>query len=101
MTTDPDLTDPELNASSAGRQVRLTPVPPGIWLIIGGGLLAALGPMFGFLIGSVMGSTTDRNDLSPIYLFLFGGIAVGGLGIGAVLLGARRVIRERRESPAR
>ena len=100
MTTDPDLTDPELNASSAGRQVKLTPVPPGIWLIIGGGLLAALGPMFGFLIGSVMGSTTDKDDLSPIYLFLFGGIAVGGLGVGAVLLGAQRVLKERRESSA-
>ena len=60
--------------------------------------MAALGPMFGFLIGSVIGSTTDRGDLSPIYLFLFGGIAVGGLGVGAVLLGARRVIRDRRAS---
>jgi hypothetical protein len=100
MTTDPELTDPELTARSAGRQVTLTPVPPGIWLIIGGGIVAALGPMFGFLIGSVLGSTTDRGNLSPIYLFLFGGIAVGGLGIGAVLLGARRVIRDRRESPA-
>jgi len=93
-------TGPEVTASSAGRQVKLTPVPPGMWLIIGGGLVAALGPMFGFLIGSVIGSTTNRDDLSPIYLFLFGGIAVGGLGIGAVLLGARRVIRERRESSA-
>ena len=60
--------------------------------------MAALGPLFGFLIGSMLGSTTDTGDLSPIYLFLFGGIAVGGLGVGAVLLGARRVIRERRES---
>ena len=93
-------TDPELTAHSAGRQVNLTPVPAGIWLIIGGSLVAVLGPMFGFLIGSILGSTTDRGDLSPIYLFLFGGIVVGGLGVGAALLGARRVIRERRESPA-
>ena len=93
-------TDPELPTTIAGRQITLTPVPPGIWLIIGGGVVAALGPLFGFLIGSMLGSTTDTGDLSPIYLFLFGGIAVGGLGIGAVLLGARRVIRERRESSA-
>jgi len=93
-------TDPELAADSAGRQVTLTPVPPGIWLIIGGGLVAALGPMFGFLIGSVIGSTTEKGDLSPIYLCLFGGIAVGGLGVGAVLLGAQRVLRERRDSSA-
>lgn len=93
-------TDPERTASSDGRQVTLTPVPPGIWLIIGGSVVAALGPLFGFLIGSMLGSTTDTGDLSPIYLFLFGGIAVGGLGVGAVLLGARRVIRERRGSSA-
>jgi len=93
--------DPEATAPSAGRQVTLTPVPPGIWLIIGGGLVAALGPMFGFLIGSVIGSTTDKGDLSPIYLFLFGGIIIGGLGVGAVLLGARRVIRSRRAASAK
>jgi hypothetical protein len=40
------------------------------------------------------------GDLSPIYLFLFGGLAVGGLGVGAILLGARRVIRERRSFSA-
>ena len=95
MTTDPEPTTP-----SAGRQVTLTPVPPGVWLIIGGSVVAALGPLFGFLIGSVLGSTTDMGNLSPIYLFLFGGLAVGGLGVGAILLGARRVIRERRSFSA-
>jgi hypothetical protein len=89
-------TDPEPTTSSEGRQVTLTPVPPGIWLIIGGSVLAALGPLFGFLIGSMLGSTTDTGDLSPIYLFLFIGIVAGGLGVGAVLLGVRRVIRDRR-----
>ena len=91
-------TDPEVTTSSPGRKVTLTPVPPGIWLIIGGSIVAALGPLFGFLIGSMLGSTTDTSDLSPIYLFLFGGIVVGGLGVGAVLLGARRVIRGMRKS---
>lgn len=93
MTTDPDPT-------AAGRQITLTPVPPGIWLIIGGGAAAALGPLFGFLIGSMIGSTTDTSDLSPIYLFLFAGIALGGLGVAAVLLGIRRVIRDKRGIPA-
>jgi hypothetical protein len=89
-------TDPEPTTSADGRQVTLTPVPPGVWLIIGGGVAAALGPLFGFLIGSMLGSTTDTGDLSPIYLFLFIGIVAGGLGVGAVLLGVRRVIRDRR-----
>lgn len=91
-------TDPELTTSSEGRQVTLTPVPPGIWLIIGGSVVTALGPLFGFLIGSMLGSTTDTGDLSPIYLFLFIGIVVGGFGLGAVLLGVRRVIRDRQGS---
>jgi hypothetical protein len=94
MTTDPELT------TSAGRPVTLTPVPPGVWLIIGGGVVAAFGPLFGFLIGSMIGSTTDTGDLSPIYLFLFAGIAIGGLGVGAALLGARRMIKDRREPSA-
>ena len=97
MTTDPD---PDRSTSTAGRPVTLTPVPPGVWLIIGGGVVAALGPLFGFLIGSMMGSTTDTGDLSPIYLFLIAGIALGGLGVAAALLGARRVIKDRRANPA-
>lgn len=96
MTTDPDPTP-----TAVGRQIMLTPVPPGTWLIIGGGVVAALGPLFGFLVGSMLGSTTDTGDLSPIYIFLFAGIALGGLGVGAALLGARRVIGERRGSSAR
>ena len=93
-------TAPEPTTFTAGRQVTLTPVPPGTWLIIGGGVVAAFGPLFGFLIGSMLGSTTDTGDLSPIYLFLFAGIALGGLGVAAALLGALRVIRDRRDIPA-
>jgi len=61
--------------------------------------VAALGHMFGFLIGrvigGVIGSTTGKGDLSPIYLFLVDGIVVVGLGVAAVLHGARRVTRDR------
>jgi hypothetical protein len=92
MTTDPE---PGITAA-AGRQIQLTPMPPGAWLIIGGGVVAAFGPLFGFLIGSMMGSTTDTGDLSPIYLFLFLGLLVGGLGVAAVLLGVHRMLRHRR-----
>ena len=88
--------DPESTTAAGGRQIQLTPMPPGSWLLIGGGVVAALGPLFGFLVGSMMGSTTDIGNLSPIYLFLFLGILVGGLGIGAVLLGLQRLVRHRR-----
>jgi hypothetical protein len=88
--------DRESTSAAAGRQIQLTPMPPGSWLLIGGGVVAALGPLFGFLVGSMIGSTTDTGDLSPIYLFLFLGILLGGLGIGAVLLGLQRMVRHRR-----
>lgn len=77
----------------AGRPVNLTPVPPGLWLVIGGGVVAALGPLFGFLIGSMMGSDTEVADLEPIYFFLFLGLLVGALGVGMIILGARRLYR--------
>jgi hypothetical protein len=88
--------DRESTTAAGGRQIQLTPMPPGSWLLIGGGVVAALGPLFGFLVGSMMGSTTEIGNLSPIYLFLFLGILVGGLGIGAVLLGLQRLVRHRR-----
>lgn len=104
MTSDPETTAPATTGptgpvSSAGvapgRQIVLTPTPPGLWLIIGGGVIAALGPLFGFLIGTMIGSTTDSDDLDPIYLSLFGGLVVGGVGVALLLLGVRRVLRDR------
>jgi hypothetical protein len=88
-------TDPELPGIAPGRQVRLEPVPPGVWLIILGVVLAALGPLFGFLVGSMVGIEDDA-DLDAIYLYLFGGIVVGGIGVGLALLGIRRMLRDRR-----
>lgn len=80
--------------SDGGRPITLTPVPPGLWLVIGGLVVAALGPMFGFLIGSMIGSTTKVADLDPIYLFLFLGLLVGGVGIAMMLVGARRLYKK-------
>jgi hypothetical protein len=39
----------------------------------------------------------DGADLDAIYLYLFVGIVVGGLGVAVLLLGVRRVLRDRRE----
>lgn len=88
--------DPEPHGVAAGRPVRLEPVRPGVWLIILGVVTAALGPLFGFLVGSMMG-IDEGDDLDAIYLYLFAGIVVGGLGVGLALLGARRVLRDRRQ----
>ena len=88
-------TDPELPGIAPGRQIRLEPVRPGVWLIILGAVLAALGPLFGFLLGSMIG-IDEGDDLDAIYLYLFAGIVVGGIGVGLALLGTRRVLRDRR-----
>lgn len=89
MTTQPDAR-PE-----SGRPVTLTPVQPGLWLVIGGAIVAALGPLFGFLLGSILGSDLDADGLSPIYLWLFIGFVVGGIGIAMLLVGVRRMLRLR------
>ncbi|WP_121251722.1 hypothetical protein [Nocardioides ferulae] len=94
MTTDPDLHEP-----AAGRQITLEPMRPGLWLIIGGAVIAALGPLFGFLVGSMIGIDDDA-DLDAIYLYLFLGIVVGGLGVAMLLLGVRRMLRDRRDVTA-
>lgn len=88
----------EAREPQQGRRIELEEVPPGFWLIVGGVVVAALAPLFGFLGGSMMGSGTDMGNLSPIYLFLMVGIVIGGLGVGAAILGALRLARHRRET---
>ncbi|MBI2244073.1 MAG: hypothetical protein HYU55_09070 [Nocardioides sp.] len=88
-------TDPERQGIAPGRQIRLEPVRPGVWLIILGAVIAALGPLFGFLLGSLIG-IDEGDDLDAIYLYLFAGIVIGGIGVGLALLGTRRVLRDRR-----
>ncbi|PRY29937.1 hypothetical protein [Pseudosporangium ferrugineum] len=92
MTTDPDL-DP---GPGEGRPIQLTPVPPGVWLVILGSGVAVLAPLFGFLIGSLLGTGNRALGMSPIFLFLFLGFLVAGGGLGLALLGVRRILRDRR-----
>lgn len=96
MTSDPATSEP----ADGGRQIELVPVPPGFWLIIGGGATAAFGPLFGFLIGTMIGSDIDTGEVSPPFLALFAGILVGGLGVVCLLLGIRRLTAHRRHSKA-
>ena len=95
MSTGPGTSTEPTAPAQTGRPVVLTPVAPGLWLVIGGGIIAALGPLFGLLVGSMIG-TTEQSDLSPLFLWLMGGIVVGAVGVGMVLLGARRLLRDRR-----
>lgn len=78
-----------------GRQVRLVPLMPGSWAVLLGCGAMMLGPLFGFLVGTVVGVDKKTLGMSPIYFFLFLGFMVAGLGLGVVLLGIRRLLRSR------
>jgi hypothetical protein len=78
-----------------GRPIRLTPVAPGVWLVVLGGGVMVLGPLFGFLIGTILGTEGETLGISPIFLFLFLGFLVAGTGLGIAILGVRRLLRSR------
>lgn len=94
MTTDPELHEstPDLRA---GRPVVLEPMPPGWWLVICGTVLAALGPLFGFLIGSMIGEG-DGDGMDPIQLWLLLGFLAGAVGVAMALMGGYTIIDRRR-----
>ncbi|GAA2533265.1 hypothetical protein [Pilimelia columellifera] len=79
-----------------GRPIRLMPVPPGVWLVILGSGMMVLGPLLGFLIGTVLGPEGKTLGMSPIFLFLFLGFLSAGAGLGIAILGVRRILRNRR-----
>ena len=56
--------DEGLDHPGTGRPVVLEPTPPGLWGVLLGVGLAALAPLFGFLIGGVLGRQAYRTDES-------------------------------------
>ena len=98
MTLDPDsnATAPDL---AGGRQVVLEPMPPGWWMVIGGTVLAALAPLFGFLVGSMIGEG-DGDGMDPIQLWLLLGFLVGAAGVALALMGGYTILDRRREESA-
>ena len=83
-----------------GRRVVLEPTPPGLWTLILGFSIAVLAPWFGFLVGSAMGAGDADANFSPLYLALFIGVVIGGIGVVIALLGGRRIYRDRRAASA-
>lgn len=96
MTAHPD----EDTIPPPGRRVVLEPTPPGLWTLILGFSMAVLAPLFGFLVGSAIGTGNDGDNLNPIYLALFVGVVLGGIGVLIALLGGRRMYRDRRAAHA-
>lgn len=68
----------------------------GIQLMVIGGVIALLGPLGGFLGGSMIGPQKEFGNLDAMYLSLFIGLVVGGFGALLVLLGMLRWSRGQR-----
>ncbi|HHU09077.1 MAG TPA: hypothetical protein GXZ60_03535 [Intrasporangiaceae bacterium] len=78
----------------------LEPVQPGLWLIILGAIAAVLGPLFGFLGGSMIGQGDPEASVNPMFLALFTGIVIGGIGTVVAILGGLRLLRRRAQDEA-
>lgn len=89
MTNKPDDTIPP-----PGRPVLLEPTPPGLWAVILGATVAVLAPLFGFLVGAALGPGDGGTAMSPLFLWLFVGVIIGGVGVIAALTGGWRLYRD-------
>lgn len=88
----------DLDPLETGRPVRLVPVAPGFWATVLGVALAAIAPLFGFLVGVMTKNSEETGFLSPIYLGLVAGILVGGVGVAMAVYGGIRLWRHHRQS---
>ncbi len=73
-----------------GHPVRLVPTPEGFWRLVLGLCVITLAPLFGFLYGSMRGDDPDAL-IPPLYLGLFVGFVLAGLGLGMAILGGRKM----------
>ena len=80
-------------AALTGRPVRLEPTAPGFWMVTIGVVIAALSPLFGFLIGVMSKRPQTSDAIDPLYLGLFSGVIVGGVGVVLAVAGGMRLWR--------
>jgi len=62
----------------------------GVRSIVIGVLVALLAPLGGFLGGTMVGSSGSGDDLDPLFLWLFVGMVIGGIGGVVAIMGALR-----------
>jgi len=85
------MTDAANDPAPPGRPVVLVPTPPGFWMAILGVCMAAISPLFGFLVGTILGTPAGDQVFGPAFLGLFIGIAFGAVGVVAAVIGGRRL----------
>jgi hypothetical protein len=85
--------DDDVDAPGVGRPVVLLPTPPGMWRTLLGTAVAVLAPLLGFLIGGAFGAGTIGDSVDPMFLSLFVGILIGGVGVLVALSGGARLWR--------
>ncbi|MGO1383944.1 MAG: hypothetical protein ACTHWA_11665 [Arachnia sp.] len=72
---------------------------PGVAMMMLGVVVAVLGPLFGLLAGSMVGSP-DPDSPGPLFEYLIGGLLVGAVGVVILYLGFLRYRRWSRTNKA-
>jgi hypothetical protein len=62
------------------------------WMVLGG-VVAVLGPLGGFLAGSMIGPSARFGDYDAMFVAMFAGLFLGGIGAVVAILGALRFVR--------
>ena len=62
-------------------------------MIIIGTAVALFAPLTGFLGGTIVGPSGAVGDLDPLFLWLFVGMVIGGIGGVVAIMGALRWTR--------
>lgn len=71
----------------------------GIRMMVLGAVLAVLAPLGGFLAGSIVGPSRSLGDYDAMFVWMFAGLLVGGIGAVVVLLGLLRWSHATRHRP--
>lgn len=82
--TDPREVEPPVDAPDRTRAIQM---------MIAGAIVAVLAPLGGFLGGTMVGTSSRMGEFDAMFLWLFAGLVVGGLGAVLVLLGLLKWVR--------
>jgi hypothetical protein len=69
----------------------------GLRQVVLGAVLTVLAPLAGFLFGSIVGPDKQMGDFDVLFVSMFLGLAVGGIGAVVTVLGCLRWFRGSRD----